>query len=46
LGQTRRFDDAPITSGLPLSIDILTLRQHVSNVPPTKLADHFDDFIT
>ena len=33
LGQTRHFDGAPTTSGLPLSTDILTLRQHVSNVP-------------
>jgi hypothetical protein len=32
-GQTRHFDGAPTTSGLPLSTDILTLRQHVSNVP-------------
>ena len=34
-GQTRHFDGAPTTPGLPPSTDILTLRQHVSNVPIT-----------
>jgi hypothetical protein len=33
LGQKRRFDLLPMTSGLPLSTDILRVRRHVSNVP-------------
>jgi hypothetical protein len=31
-GQTRRFELRPVTSGLPLSTDILRVRRHVSNV--------------
>src|SRR5450631_448190 len=33
LGQKRRFDCQPITSGLPCSTDILRARRHVSKVP-------------
>jgi hypothetical protein len=32
LGQSRRFDHAPTTSGLPRQTDILSVRRHVSNV--------------
>ena len=32
-GQTRHFDCAPTTSGLPQRTDILRLRRHVSKVP-------------
>ena len=32
-GQSRRFDYAPATSGLPPSTDILRIRRHVSKVP-------------
>jgi len=35
LGQSRRFDDAPITSGLPLLTDIGGTGRHVSKVPQT-----------
>src|SRR6202045_1699478 len=31
--QKRRFELRPVTSGLPLSTDILRARRHVSNVP-------------
>ena len=33
MGQTRQFDDAPITSDLPPSTDIATAGRHFSNVP-------------
>jgi hypothetical protein len=33
IGQTRRFDDAPITSGLPVLTDIGGTGRHVSKVP-------------
>jgi hypothetical protein len=33
LGQKRRFDCQPITSGLPCSTDILRARRHVLKVP-------------
>ena len=33
LGQTRRSDRAPVTSGLPLATDILSVRRHVLKVP-------------
>jgi hypothetical protein len=32
-GQSRRFDLAPTTSGVPQQTDILSVRRHVSNVP-------------
>ena len=35
LGQKRRFDRRPVTSGLPRSTDILRVRRHVSNGPTT-----------
>jgi hypothetical protein len=31
--QTRHFDRAPLTSGLPQLADILRVNRHVSNVP-------------
>jgi hypothetical protein len=37
LGQTRRFDRAPITSGLPRQADIFRDRRHVSRVPTPDL---------
>jgi hypothetical protein len=48
MGQMRRFELRPVTSGLPLSTDILGDRRHVSNVPDsdstpqqaTSLFDH------
>jgi hypothetical protein len=33
MGQKRRFGSRPVTSGLPLSTDILGCRRHVSKVP-------------
>jgi hypothetical protein len=33
MGQKRRLELRPVTSGLPLSTDILSVRRHVSNVP-------------
>jgi hypothetical protein len=33
LGQSRHFDRAPLTSGLPRLADILRVIRHVSNVP-------------
>jgi hypothetical protein len=33
LGQSRRFDDAPIISGLPLRTDIGSTGRHASTVP-------------
>ncbi len=33
LGQKRRFGLLPMTSGLPLSTDILRVRPHVAKVP-------------
>src|SRR6266852_8011501 len=35
VGQSRYFDRAPLTSGLPRLTDILTVNRHVSNVPFT-----------
>jgi hypothetical protein len=32
-GQSRHFDSAPLTSGLPRLADILRDRRYVSNVP-------------
>jgi hypothetical protein len=32
-GQSRHFDRAPLTSGLPRLADILTVIRHVSKVP-------------
>jgi len=36
MGQSRHFGGALTTSGLPLSTDILRVRQHVSKVPGTE----------
>jgi hypothetical protein len=36
VGQSRRFDHAPITSGLPWKADMFTGRRDVSNVPKAK----------
>jgi hypothetical protein len=33
VGQKRRFDRCPVTSGLPRLTDILSVRRHVSKVP-------------
>jgi hypothetical protein len=38
MGQTRHFDRAPVTSGLPQSTDILRVRQHVSKVPDSDMS--------
>jgi len=35
MGQKRRFDRRPATSGLPRSADIRRVRRHVSKVPGT-----------
>jgi hypothetical protein len=37
-GQTRRFDDAPITSDLPLLADLLRSIRHFSSVPMGDMA--------
>jgi hypothetical protein len=39
-GQSRRFDRAPLTSGLPPFADILKGIRHVSKVPSTDLLNH------
>jgi hypothetical protein len=36
-GQSRRFDDAPITSGLPLYTDVASIGRHVSEVPDSDI---------
>src|SRR4051812_2389359 len=36
-GRSRRFDRVPTTSALPLYADIVSVRQHASNVPITEL---------
>src|SRR6267143_4377921 len=38
LGQSRRFDRAPLTSGLPRLPDIFRVRRHVSKVPMNETA--------
>ncbi len=38
LGQSRRSDRGPTTSGLPLKADVLSVRRHVSKVPTPQLA--------
>jgi hypothetical protein len=38
LGQSRHFDRAPLTSGLPPTPEILSARRHVSNVPKAEVA--------
>jgi hypothetical protein len=45
VGQTRRFDDAPITSVLPLLADLLGSIRHVSNVPLPEVAVSFDHLV-
>jgi hypothetical protein len=37
-GQSRRFDRAPLTSGLPRLADILRVIRHVSKVPKNEPA--------
>jgi hypothetical protein len=37
LGQSRHFDRAPLTSGLPRLADILGVVRHVSKVPEADL---------
>src|SRR5450631_448769 len=41
LGQSHRFDRAPITSGPRREADILRVRRHVSKVPTTKVPASF-----
>jgi hypothetical protein len=38
MGKKRRFDRGPVTSGLPLSTDIIRAGQHVSNVPAAEVS--------
>ena len=45
MGQKRRFDNPPVTSGLPSTPDILSARRHVSNVPPTEVTASFDHLV-
>src|SRR5436190_15817460 len=40
LGQSRHFDHAPVTSGLPRLSDILSMRRHVSKVPKPEVDVH------
>ncbi len=45
VGQSRRSDPTPMTSGLPLKADILRVCQHVSKVPLTDIGcPSFNDF--
>jgi len=37
LGQSRRLERAPVTSGLPRGADILSVGRHVSNVPKAEV---------
>jgi len=37
MGQKRRFERRPVTSGLPRSADIRRVRRHVSKVPKSDL---------
>jgi hypothetical protein len=39
-GQTRQFDRAPMTSGLPQQADLLRVRRHVSKVPTPDIQSH------
>jgi hypothetical protein len=42
LGQSRHFDRAPLTSGLPQQADIFRVERHVLNVPATEVTNiHF-----
>jgi hypothetical protein len=38
MGQSRHFDRAPLTSGLPRSTDIVSTGRHVSKVPTGDIA--------
>jgi hypothetical protein len=44
VGQKRRFDRRPVTSGLPRLTDILGVSRHVSNVPSTDTRAALRDF--
>ena len=46
LGQKRRFERRPITSGVPPTPDILGARRHVSKVPDSDIAQLFDHLIS
>jgi hypothetical protein len=39
MGQKRRFERRPITSGLPPTPDILSVGRHVSKVPQTEVSN-------
>jgi hypothetical protein len=41
LGQSRRSDRWPATSGLPPSADLFKVRRHVSKVPAAEIPGHF-----
>jgi hypothetical protein len=41
LGQKRRFDNRPVTSGLPPTSDIADSASHVGFVPTTDMAQAF-----
>jgi hypothetical protein len=46
IGQKRRFDRLPFTSGLLPSTDIVGVPQHVANVPNSDIANaSFDHFV-
>jgi hypothetical protein len=37
VGQKRRFDRLPVTSGLPRQADMLSVRRHVAKVPAAEI---------
>jgi hypothetical protein len=43
MGQSRRFDRLPDSSGLPPGTDIVRVGRHVSNVPEDDSASEFKD---
>jgi hypothetical protein len=45
LGQSRHFDCAAMTSGLPLRADVFRIRRHVSNVPTAEVTISFDHLV-
>jgi hypothetical protein len=45
MGQSRHFNRAALTSGLPRSADILRIHQHVSNVPQGDITSLFNQLV-
>src|SRR5712664_2367739 len=45
VGHSRRFDDVPVTSALPLVTDLRRKYRHVRNVPTTEVAFSLDHLV-